>query len=124
MSLPTLLIGERDPFMRRTLSHFLTPKFQLHFTEDGATLVEAARTLHPHLIVLEILLPRQDGLQVCRTLKSDPATRAIPVLVFTWLNAEERALLAGADAFLPKPFEASLFSATLQRLLSRRGETP
>ncbi len=119
-----LLIGERDPFMQRTLDHFLAPKFHLHFVDDGATLLEVARSLHPHLIVLEILLPGQDGLQVCRALKSDPSTREIPVLVFTWLNAEERALLAGADAFLSKPFDAPLFSETLQRLLSRRGETP
>ncbi len=87
-------------------------------------MIEAARSLNPHLIILEILLPGQDGLQVCRALKGDPSTREIPTLVFTWLNAEERALLAGADAFLLKPFDASLFSDILQRLLSRPGETP
>ncbi len=117
-----LLIGERDPFMQRTLARSLPAGYDLHFVEDGAMLVETARALSPHLVVLEILLPTLDGLQVCRALKGNPATQRIPILVFTWLMAEERALQAGADAFLPKPLDSALFLDVIQRLLHRQGK--
>ncbi len=100
MKPPHILIGERDPFMRRALENVLLPHFELTFVEDGENLIYHTRTQLPNLIILEALLPHKDGFQVCRELKSDPATRHIPILCFTFLLAEERAHLAGADAFL------------------------
>jgi CheY-like chemotaxis protein len=119
MTLPRLIIGERDPFMRRTLEGVLASRFDLTFAGDGEELLHLTRAQPPDLIVLEALLPRKDGFQVCRELKQDPAASRIPILCFTILLAEERARLAGADAFLLKPLREEQFLETIQQLLKK-----
>jgi CheY-like chemotaxis protein len=59
-----------------------------------------------------------DGLSLCHTLKSDPSTSNIRVLVFSHLHAEERAREAGADAFLIKPLDETLLIENVERLIS------
>lgn len=114
---PRILVGERDPFMRNALARVLTPHFRVEFAEDGQQVLQRARAERPAVIVLEALLPRGDGFQVCRQLKSDPATREIPVLLFTLLLAEERGRQAGADAYLQKPLRGELLLSTIEQLL-------
>jgi len=121
-TLPHLLIGERDPFMQRTLAQALKEHCELTFVEDGAALLAQAHEKPPDLIILELLLPTLDGFQVCRRLKNDPATRGIPVLVFTLLAAEARALQAGADGFLQKPLRPQTLLEEIRRLLATRGK--
>jgi CheY-like chemotaxis protein len=58
--------------------------------------LERARALRPAIVVTEVLLPQLDGLQVCRALKSDLATKEIIVLVFSVLKVDERARAAGS----------------------------
>ncbi len=121
--LARLLIGERDPFMRRALERTLAPRFALTFAEDGVDLLQRALQDAPQLIVLEALLPIKDGFQVCRELKSNPVTRRIPVIFFTLLFAEERARLAGSDAFISKPLhEEELIKTILRFLRSNESE--
>jgi len=115
--MPHLLIGERDPFMRRTLANILKSQFRLSFAKDGAELLARARQGPPDLIIIEVLLPIMDGFQVCRQLKNDPATRPVPVLFYTVLAAEERAYQAGAEGFLQKPQLPERLIAEIQRLL-------
>lgn len=115
--LPSLLIGERDPFMQRTLERILKGQFELAFAEDGVELLSRARQNPPDLIILEVLLPALDGFQLCRQLKSDPATRFVPVLFYTVLAAEARAFQAGADGFLKKPQPPGRLIAEIRRLL-------
>ena len=112
-----LLIGERDPFMRRALEKTLAPRFSVTFAEDGVDLLQRAQQDPPHLILLEALLPVIDGFQVCRELKSNPRTQRIPVVFFTLLSAEERARLAGGDAFLSKPLRENELIKTILRLI-------
>jgi putative two-component system response regulator len=116
--LPHLLIGERDPFMQRTLERILKGRFALAFAEDGAELLARARRNPPDLVILEALLPALDGFQLCRQLKSDLVTRAVPVLFYTVLAAEARALQAGADGFLKKPQPPGRLIAEIRRLLA------
>lgn len=120
-SRPHILIAEADPFMRRTLEGVLSPFYELTFAADGEEALQLARTHPPHLIILELLLPRKDGFQVCRALKSDPLTQGIPILCFTYLFADERALRLGADAFLLKPLHEERLLAVIQELLQRSG---
>ncbi len=112
-----ILIAETDPFMRRALETLLAKDYTLTFVEDGETLLQQVHLFCPHLIILELLLPHKDGFQVCRALKSEAATRDIPILCFTFLQAEERARAFGADAFLSKPLRDEEMLKTIHQLL-------
>ena len=76
-----------------------------------------ARADHPYLLITEILVPKLDGLTLCRKLRADPATRAIRIIVFSHLEAAERSLEAGADAFIAKPFSPETLIGTVQELI-------
>jgi len=69
---PLIIIGERDPFMRRALEEVLSPIYRLEFVEDGAAIFDSVVARQPQAVILEILLPGRDGFQVCRRLKDDP----------------------------------------------------
>jgi CheY-like chemotaxis protein len=116
-----ILCVERDPYVRELESYFLTEAgFGVTFAEDGLQALELARQLHPTIIITEILVPKLDGLALCRRLKGDPATRDIAVLVFSLLAAERRAQDAGADAFLNKPLTAHALKEAVRELLASR----
>lgn len=116
-----ILVVERDPNMRELEAHFLGEAgYVVEFASDGVEAARRARSLLPDVLITEILVPKLDGLTLCRQLKADPATRAIRVLVFSILSAESRAQEAGADAFLLKPLEAHILVRTVERLLSSR----
>ncbi len=116
-----ILCVERDPFVRDLESYFLTEAgFSVTFAEDGLQALELTRELHPTIVITEILVPKLDGLALCRRLKSDPATRDIAVLVFSLLAAERRAQDAGADAFLAKPLSAQGLKDAVRNLLAGR----
>lgn len=116
---PLILIAERDPQVRKLQQFFLDRAgFAVEFADDGEAGLELARTIPCALVVTEILIPRLDGLSLCRRLRDDEGTRAIPLLVFSILAAEVRALEAGADAFLRKPFVDSIFVPAVQQLVA------
>ena len=118
-----ILCVERDPFVRDLESYFLTEAgFSVSFAEDGLEALELARRVHPTIVITEILVPKLDGLALCRRLKSDPATRDIAVLVFSLLAAERRARDAGADAFLNKPLSAQRLKDAVRVVLARRAD--
>jgi len=118
-----ILVVERDPHIKKLERFFLEQAgYRVEFADDGVHGLERARVLVPRILVTEILLPRLDGLRVCRALKSDPATKDIVVLVFSILAAEDRALEAGADAFLHKPLDDARLVDTVTTLLRDRGK--
>ena len=75
---------------------------------DGVSGLKEAKKNKPHLIILDIMMPNMDGINVCKSLKSDKKTKDIPVIILTvkWLDADQkRALDAGACCCITKPFE-------------------
>jgi two-component system response regulator MprA len=122
-----ILSVERDPYVRELETYFLAEAgFGVTFADDGLQALELARRLHPTIVITEILVPKLDGLALCRRLKSDPATSDIAVLIFSLLAAEQRAQDAGADAFLIKPLSAQGLKDAVRRLLASRapGRSP
>ncbi len=120
---PRILVAERDPFMQEALSLTLGNEFTLEFAPDGLEVLKRARSNPPELIILELLLPKLDGLQVLHELKDDPRTRDVPVLVFTLLVGRERALRAGADAYMRKPLHEVKLKHLVRQLVSRETHT-
>ena len=112
---PLIFIAERDDVVRELQRYFLEKAgFLTEFFSDGETVLEKCRTNPPKLIITEILIPKIDGLALCRRLKADTATQDIPIVVFSILNAGARAAEAGAKAFLRKPLVESTFIATIR----------
>jgi CheY-like chemotaxis protein len=116
---PTVLIAERDQQVRELERFFLERAgLAVEFSDDGAVALERARLMRPAAIVTEILLPKLDGLTLCRRLRDDPLTRDIPVIVFSVLAAAARAGEAGAQAYLRKPLVESVFLAAIRNALA------
>jgi CheY-like chemotaxis protein len=114
-----ILVVERNPAVQRLEKYFLEHAgFQVEFANDGKAALERARLLKPRIVVTEILVPKLDGLSLCRAIKSDPQTRHTLVLVFSHLHAEDRAREAEADAFLMKPLDEELLIQTVEKLLA------
>ena len=89
--------------------------------EDGLRL---ARAEHPDLLLLDLMLPGLDGLEVCRTLRRDPATARIPVIMLTAKGEEAdivTGLELGADDYVTKPFSPKVLLARIRAVLRRRG---
>ena len=114
-----LLIVERDPHVRELERYFLTDAgFEVHFVSDGIAALELTRTLTPQIIVTEVIVPKLDGLALCRTIKASEELRNTIVVVFSLLAVEQRAREAGADAFLMKPLGADRLISTVHTLLT------
>ncbi|KZE38723.1 hypothetical protein AV656_07415 [Bhargavaea cecembensis] len=119
-----------DPLFRdvlgKALSHLDTPGARLVVKTfgDGRSFLESGWTAsaHPHLIVMNDLLPRQNGLDVLHALRSLPNDGKFTILMMTRRNSEEDMTYAyesGADGYLIKPFNLRLFEAQVKRLLTR-----
>jgi two-component system response regulator MprA len=116
-----ILVVESDPYIRALQQALLGSRYEVHFVDDGQAALEAARRLTPRLLIADILVPKMDGLRVCRRIKEQAETRCIRVLIFSELLAEGRAREAGADAFLRKPIDEHRFLGEVQRLLEAPG---
>lgn len=114
-----ILIAERDETVRELQTFFLNAAgFQVEFSDDGEAALARARQCVPEVVVTEILIPRLDGLALCRALHADPETANVPVIVLSVLAASGRARDAGAIAFLGKPIIESSFVATIQQAIA------
>lgn len=123
---PRVLIADADAFARQAMERVLDEAFDVITCADGNAALDQARQQPPDVIILDLLLPGLDGLQLLRQLKADPRTAKVPVLVFSALLAEDLARTVGAGAFLAKPLRRSTFLATVRRLLEEsetRSET-
>ena len=116
-----VLVVERDPHVRELESFFLNEAgFSVDFADDGISALETVRTRHPAIIVTEIIVPKLDGLALCKKVKEDPTLASTVVLVFSILAAHGRARDAGADAFLMKPLAEKRLVETVKDLLAKR----
>jgi CheY-like chemotaxis protein len=114
-----ILVAERDPITAELEEYFLRDEgYEVHIVLDGRKALEAAESLRPDLIIVDVVLPGMSGLKVCRSLKANNRTATIPILVFSVLDVRERALGNGADAFLLKPLEQPVLIEMVRNVLT------
>jgi DNA-binding response OmpR family regulator len=122
----TILIieDERDVVDLLALHLRKSGKFAVSTANDGASGLDKARNERPAFIILDLMLPKMPGLEVCKVLKTDPATRHIPIMMLT-AKAEEIdrivGLEFGADDYVTKPFSPREVILRVKAIL-RRGE--
>ncbi len=122
-----VLIVDDDPLNVRVLVEFLRGEYGLTIARDGPQTLERLQAGPlPDLVLLDVMMPGMDGYEVCRRIKADPATRAVPVIFVTALNQpfdESAAFDAGAVDFLTKPIAPAVLQARVRtHLRLRRSE--
>jgi DNA-binding response OmpR family regulator len=118
----TILVVEDDRKTSAAVRLYLeNAGFEVAVAFDGRQAIEAARTLRPDLIVLDVMLPQVDGLEVCRTLQGESEVPT-PVILLTARTTEEdklRGLDLGADDYVTKPFSPRELVARVRAVLRR-----
>lgn len=120
-SRPVLIAAAaRDPFVAELVQLLEVQGTEVLIARGAEAAMKAARSRHPAVIVLDTVLTDGDGLSLCRLLKSDPSTEAIPVFFFSVLMARDRCVEAGADDFMQKPIEQELLVKRIREVLDSR----
>ncbi|MBX3082645.1 MAG: response regulator [Anaerolineae bacterium] len=115
----SILIIDDNPDAVALFRRYLTGyPYQVLAAHDGTQALELATNAQPRLIVLDVMLPKQDGWEVLQLLKNRRATQHIPVLICSVLDAADLAMSIGADGFLKKPPGESVFLDALARHLN------
>jgi two-component system phosphate regulon response regulator PhoB len=120
---PILIVEDEKDILDLVEYHLRQAGFSIISALDGPSGLEEARRKHPALIILDLMLPGMDGKDVCRSLKSNPLTKPIPVLILT-ARAEEVdriiGLELGADDYVTKPFSPRELVLRVRAILRRR----
>jgi two-component system, OmpR family, alkaline phosphatase synthesis response regulator PhoP len=122
-----ILIVEDEKDIRNLLEHYLKKEgYDVQSAKDGQTGLEKATHGKFDLILLDLMLPQMDGLEICRHLRSQPATSALPIIMLTAKTEETDRIVGlemGADDYIPKPFSLREVLARI-KALHRRLERP
>ena len=128
MANPRVLVVDDDDDVRNMTRVSLSFEgFDVRAVADGAAALAAVRADPPDAVVLDVMMPGIDGLEVLRTLRADPAFADLPVLLLSakaGAVAERDGWAAGATAYLTKPFTATALAAMLRVLLDDDSTDP
>lgn len=124
----TVLVVDDDPVIQRLLRvNFEMEGYGVLIAGSGADGVAQARSAHPDIVILDVMMPGMDGLEVATALKADPATAAIPVLLLS-AKAQEVDIRAGdstgAEAYVTKPFDPLELLELVARLIEASRPPP
>src|SRR5215213_985080 len=125
MARTKILLADDQPHVHRLVAATLgSAQWELLYARDGEEALRIAEEAQPDIVLLDVTMPKLDGFEVCRRLKSGAGTRHMAVVMLTALRDEEsriRANLAGADEYFVKPFSPLALVSRLQELLPQAG---
>ena len=126
MSRERILVVDDEEDLLELVNYNLSREgFRVECVASGEAALAAARKSLPDLIVLDLLLPNVDGLEICRRLKGDDKTRHIPIIMLTAKSAESdmvSGLELGADDYMTKPFSPRVLLARIKAILRRKAK--
>jgi two-component system alkaline phosphatase synthesis response regulator PhoP len=122
-----ILIADDNPQNADLLEEYLEgDEFEVVVAADGEETLARVRSFQPDVLLLDIMMPKLSGFEVCKRLKSESATRELPILMITALDQPsdiERAVEAGADDFLTKPIHQTELVRRVRALIESRKTT-
>jgi diguanylate cyclase (GGDEF)-like protein len=120
---PKVLIADDDHNLRQLLMEaFPRHKFEVYQAADGDETWDTVRDLRPDIVLLDIMMPGKDGLEICRLMRENPQTRNIPVIMRTakaQLKDKLEGIESGADDYVTKPFDPLELQARIEMHLRR-----
>ncbi|MEQ1743787.1 MAG: two-component regulator propeller domain-containing protein [Saprospiraceae bacterium] len=120
---PLILLAEDNPDVVTYLASCLAGEYRLAVAKDGQEAIEIASETVPDLLVTDVMMPRKDGFEVCRTLRTDTRTSHIPIVMLTAkadMDSKLEGLEHGADVYLAKPFNKEELRLRIRKLLEMR----
>ena len=120
---PTLLIVEDNPDVRKYIKDILDNYYNISEAVDGKEGLEKSIEQIPDLIISDIMMPKMDGIKLCKALRTDPRTSHIPIILLTakaTLQDKIEGFESGADSYIMKPFEADELKARIKNLIEQR----
>jgi CheY-like chemotaxis protein/two-component sensor histidine kinase len=121
MNIPSILVVDDEPDNFDVIETLLSNQdYQLHYAANGQEALNILEMINPDLILLDVMMPNMDGIEVCQKIKTDIQWKAIPVIMVTALTAKEdlaRCLEAGADDFVSKPINRIELLARIKSML-------
>jgi len=120
---PLILVVEDDSATAELLTLHLTQSgYKVAHAYNGEEAIQKARTMRPFAITLDVMLPKKDGWEVLQTLKSDPQTADIPIIIHSIIDNKELAFALGATDYLMKPLDKEALLTKLDELNISRGK--
>ena len=120
MDKKTILIADDEPVVRLTVSRMLDKDYSVIEAADGEEAIDIAKEQKPALIFVDLRMPKLDGYAACLRIKTDQATKGIPVVILTAIGHELDKGFAeemGADGYITKPFTRESLLEEMKRLL-------
>ncbi|MGA7306038.1 MAG: two-component regulator propeller domain-containing protein [Rhodothermales bacterium] len=120
---PTVLVVDDNEDVRALVVDLLGPGFRIVHASDGQEGFETALQHQPQLVVSDVMMPRLDGIGLCRKIRSEPRLRHIPIVLLTAKADDDSAiegLAAGADDYIVKPFHGATLRAKARNLIDSR----
>jgi DNA-binding response OmpR family regulator len=123
MTMANILVVEDEERVALSIERSLHKEHQVRVAIDAFEANKIARRMNPELIILDVMMPSMNGLDLCRQLRSDPLLSSVPILFLTAKGRTEdklKGLEAGADDYMTKPFATQELLSRIKRLLSRQ----
>ncbi|MCP4360276.1 MAG: response regulator [Chloroflexi bacterium] len=119
---PLILVVDDEAYIREMLTMLLELQgFAVVEAVDGRDALEKIPDIEPDVIILDVMMPRMDGITLCQILRRDPETAHLPIIMLsgkTHLNAKQDGLAAGADYYLFKPMKTAELLANIHTVLA------
>jgi DNA-binding response OmpR family regulator len=117
-----VLVVDDEPYIQRSLSFVLRKEgFEVEVASNGEEALERIGELRPKVVFLDLMMPRVNGFDVCRTIKSDGRLKGSHVIILTAKGQEvdkEKGMAAGADGFMTKPFSPKEIVSVVKGILT------
>jgi CheY-like chemotaxis protein len=122
-----VLVVDDEPNVRRLLRTILSKNFEVFEAEEGKQAIDIANAKKPDVILMDMMMPKMDGLTACHMIKNSPAAKSIPVIMVTAIGFELNIKLSqqmGAAGYVTKPFSPQDLISAIEKVLAAPSSEP